>query len=435
MIHGENNLTFTLNKEQQHYYATVTVPSTYIDALYKEALLAQKAEAQTYGFCKGTTPLHYIEHNFRPNILEHLKELLFTHCVMNFLCQALYKSKLVIPGEPALTDITLKPLTAAHFIFRFTSLLLDGVDRWKKLSLKAPDRKHYKDLDKQVESFIKEEAAHQENYTIDTIQDGDWVCFDLSIVDKEKRPLLGDYKDQLWVKMNEEEADKDLHDLFIDKRVGDSFFSESNFLQNYISNEFNMNYTFLIAIKEVIPHAYFCFDYFKRHFHLKTVKDMHLKLIEVFSYRNDLSQRRETVEATFKLLLKHYFIPIPQSLLERQRQIVLNTVYVNPDYHVYKAQNDFKEKIRLLAEKQIKEAIITDTIAYQENIQVTHSDIITYLNLIKRPRTKEFVYFGIPSTKIKGLEIPLSTENLKQYCLREKTLNHIIYNLTKKNRH
>jgi len=45
---------------------------------------------------------------------------------------------------------------------------------------------------------------------------------------------------------------------------------------------------------------------------------------------------------------------------------------------------------------------------------------------------KEFIYFDIPHTKLKGQEIPLATKELAQACLREKTLNHIIYHLTRK---
>jgi hypothetical protein len=60
------------------------------------------------------------------------------------------------------------------------------------------------------------------------------------------------------------------------------------------------------------------------------------------------------------------------------------------------------------------------------------TDFRGYLNLIKRARTKEFVYFNPPNTKIEGQETPLASVLLGQCCLREKTLNHIIYNLTKK---
>ena len=56
----------------------------------------------------------------------------------------------------------------------------------------------------------------------------------------------------------------------------------------------------------------------------------------------------------------------------------------------------------MLAEKQLKEAIMIETIAYQENIQVTDEDIVGMLNLYKRPRTKQFIYFGKAMKKKKS---------------------------------
>ena len=112
--------------------------------------------------------------------------------------------------------------------------------------------------------------------------------------------------------------------------------------------------------------------------------------------------------------------------------MVLQAVQDNPDYHVYKSQPDFKEQIRQLAEKQLKETIIIDAIAYQEGIKVSQEDIRAYLNLLKRPRMKEFLHFILPPNKVLGQDIPLSAELVKRFCLREKTLNHIIGHLIKK---
>ncbi len=138
------------------------------------------------------------------------------------------------------------------------------------------------------------------------------------------------------------------------------------------------------------------------------------------------------MEAALRLLCKQYYFLLPQHLLERQRLMVLQAVQNNPDYQVYKSQHGFKAKIKQLAEKQLKETIIIDAIAYHEAITVSNADILAYLNMLKRPRTKEFIYFMVPAPKLLGQEIPLSAEFIKRYCLREKTLNHVIAELTKK---
>ena len=67
----------------------------------------------------------------------------------------------------------------------------------------------------------------------------------------------------------------------------------------------------------------------------------------------------------------------------------------------------------------------------EENIQATDEDIINYLHLFKRPRTKEFIYFDIPYTKLHDQEVQLCHEELRRYCQREKTLNYAIQRLSR----
>lgn len=432
MVQG-GNFTFQVVEEKpQRQKATITIGREHINALYNEVLHSQKEQSQTYGFSKGSTPLQYIEQNFRSNIVEHLKELLFTHCVVNFLYESLYTNKIVLAGDPDLVDIQLQPEGDAQFVFSLVNIEFEKDKRWKRLLLNAPERKNYKDLDRQVEAFIKEELERKSTTSCETIAINDWVFFEVALLDKSKQALMQDYKSHLWIRIQGEEDDQELRDLFVGKKAGDSFFTQSAFLQEYMSLSSEMEYTFLVEIRDFVPHAYFDFDLFMYHFNIKDKEKIPAKLVEVFSTRNDISLRREIMEAMLKLLCKHYFFGVPPHLLERQRLMVLQAVQVNPDYHVYKSQLDFKEKIRQLAEKQLKEATILDAIAYQEGIEITHKDIRSYLNFLQRPRTKEFVYFTPPAHKILGQEVPLTCELVKRYCLREKTLNYLIQELTKK---
>jgi hypothetical protein len=92
---------------------------------------------------------------------------------------------------------------------------------------------------------------------------------------------------------------------------------------------------------------------------------------------------------------------------------------------------NFDDHVTTLAKKQLYEIVAADYIAYTENIIINHIDIKAYLNLLQRTRTKEFLYFTPPVTQIDGQEAPITLENLKKACIREKALNHIIYHLTR----
>lgn len=412
--------------------ATVTVDKPYIATLYREILLKQKKDARIQGFSQGSVPISYLEKTFRIPILEHLQGFLLSSCVLNYLFDQLAHNKVVMVGQPSLSAVTIDPEQPASFVFEFTTAQPKIHHEWEKLSFRAPSRKNYRDLDKQVEFFIKEEIERAAKPISDEITSDEWICFTIQPADAEQKALLGHYKDTVWMKIGDEETDEEARQLFLGKKIGDTFVTQATFLQDYVNNTFSSPYFFVISLIKRSPNQLFCFDLFKRHFKLKSARDLHLKLIEVFSYRQDVSQRRETVEATLKALLRQHQFPIPEHLVAQQKEILLKMVHLNPDYYVYKAQTDFKEKISMLAEKQLKELIFIDALAYKENIQVTEEDIMGYINLMKRPRTKEFIYFSLASTKTYGKEVPISQEIMRQQCLREKTLNYIINRLIKK---
>lgn len=414
-------------------FGTVIIPSALINLLYKEASLCQQQQTQTHGFHKGEVPVEYIAEFFKSNLTEHVKEFLFKYFVVGFLFQEIRARKLVVAGEPRLINIELMPNHDGKFTFELSLFPQLQIQEWKYLPFKAPKRKNYKDLDRQVESFIEEEKNFLKNHADSSIGVGSWVNFDITLLDKNThQPLLASHKTNLWLRLGDEEADSAYHELFLHKAIGDRFVSSSKALQDYFSDQMDTNYCFMVEIVEVLKSGYFCLELFKRHFKLKTNKELYQKLIEVFSYRNDISLRRSMAEESLKLLLsKHRFI-VPNYLSLRQQKIILDKIKTNPDYHVYRMQKDFKERIRQLAEKQVREALFLDQLAYHEELEIVSGDLRGYLNLTNRPRMKDFLYFDVPPTKSSGQEVPLATEELNRFYLREKALNHIIYHLTKK---
>lgn len=411
----------------------VVVPKVFVATIYRHASLAQKSEIHTYGFAKGATPLQYIEQNYKTSLLDHVKEFLFKYYVLGFLYKELYSKKILIAGEPRLEAIILDS-DEAEFHFELSLMPTIDVSRWKMLPFKAPKRKNYKDIDRQVESFIKEEQSNMKKYQdFDVVSIGDWVCFDIALTDEDGKTPLGQYKENLWLKIGNEEADISYQDVFVGKKKNDLFYSGDKCFQEYFASAINTNNIFYLHIVDVVYHSFFSLEHFKTHFRLKSNKEVHQKLIEVFSYRNDLSLRRAIAEEAFKMLLSKFPFDVPNSLVLRQQKIVLEAVTANPDYQAYKTQPNFKEQIRQLALKQSKEMLLTDQIMFYENIALKPHDLKGYLNLINRPRTKEFVYFNLPTTKLDGQEMPLSSSVILAQCgLREMTFNHIIHNLTKK---
>lgn len=433
MKQKEVSLGFEINEVSQNFCKIViTIPAVIATAAYNEAVKAQAKAIKTYGFHHDNTPQEYVRQNFEKNIKTYLEEFLFKHFVLSFLYNKIRETKLNIAGDPRISEINIQNDKDAVFIFEASLFPKIEFQNWKYYAFKAPKRKNYKDLDRQAIDFLKEEKIKKKECTGDHINLGDWVSFDVWIVDEEKKQIFDNHKESLWIKIGEEEADAESQALFLSKKIGDTIYTQCDLIQEYFGTNTGSSYTFGIKIKDIVHNAYFCFEMFKKQFRLKTKKELANQLIEIFSYRDDISQRQATVEEAFRLMFSKYEIDIPSYLTLRQQKNVLSEIQKNPDYHVYKSQRNFEENIKSLAEKQIKETIFIDQLACKEKIKVTHEDIINYLNLTKRPRMKEFIYFKIPETTVDCQEMPISAELIAQQSLREKTVNFVIYNFTRK---
>ena len=412
---------------------TVTIAKPLVEIFFEETAVALQDTVQAQGFHRGEVPLEYITKQYRVNIVEHLKEFFFKFGIVNFLLQEVRTQKILVAGDPRLIDIFLEHDQEARFVFELSIFPTIALNEWKYFPFKSPSRKNYKDLDRQVESFIQEEQKNLEKHAKDQgIAVGDWVNFNIAVSDNKGKLLDERFVQNFWLKLGNEEVESHFTSLFIGKKNGDECIVVNKGLQDYFSDQLRACYSFKVGISEVVPFTYFCFDQFKDHFRIKTNKDMNKKLIEVFSYRNDVSQRLAMVEEALKLLLSKHRFFAPNYLVLRQQKIILSAIQKNPDYNVYRKQKDFNFWIQQLAEKQVKETLLIDQLIYRENIVVNSEDMVNYLNLDKRPRMREFIYFNLPESKRHGQEMPIATHELSRACAREKAINYVIHYLTKK---
>jgi FKBP-type peptidyl-prolyl cis-trans isomerase (trigger factor) len=406
----------------------IVVPKYVVRTLFDCIVQLQQPYVTAPGFLLGSVPLSYIAQEFRSTLLLFLKEFLLKFCVTNFLYGRIRDAKLILVGTPLLRDIRLHPDEDGIFSFDVTLFQPLAIQEWKLLPFKVPRRKNYRDIDRQVENFIKKETDFQAN---EFVEQGDWVYFSLTIVDQKGNPLLLDFSQYFWFRLHDEEVENVLQSQLFSKKVGDSFLLEKSVFYNAFTMHIDGVFPLYLRIEEIVHYKMLCFDRLKRHFRLKTQKDVFKKLIEVFSFRNDLSQRHAMVEEAFKLLLsKHRFVP-PHPLVVQYEEEILAEIKKKLDYSVYKKEKKFGDYVRMLAEKQVREQLFSEMIGYTEDVTVFHDDVCNYLNLTNRQRTQQLLHFGLPQTKMNGQEIPVAEEYIKNNCFREKALNYIIYYLTK----
>lgn len=410
----------------------ITIPQSFIQQFFDHAAQVKQLDSDSQGFKKGSVPIDYIQIHYKKNILSHMQEIFLKHFVIDALLEFIHKNKILIVGQLKLIDITMDPDQDA--VYTFEGLLPKEVyiQRWKNLPFKATVRKKYRDIDNQVKNFLEKEESNLVKYEQEnSVQVNDWVCFDAWIIDTNKKALFHNKKSHLWLKIGDEEPDLIFQELFLHRRIDEIIITDNPSLRQYFCNSFDAPYTYAIQIKDRLPYKYFSIEYLKHHFKLKTKKDLHNKLIEIFSYTSDVSQSRSIADMALNTIVKRNNILVPQTSIQAQKDVIIYELQQKPDYTLYKMKPDFDDHITSLAKKQLYEIIATDYVAYTENIAVTHVDIKSYFNLMQRTRTKEFLYFAPPTTQIDGQEAPITIETIKKACIREKALNHIIHHLTR----
>ena len=428
-----NGLSFYKKSLSSHLIQiTIQVGPNIVKSIYKETIEIYKNNTTSHGFNVDNIPSKYIETRHQAEIINKLKIFLLKYLVLDFLIYKLRNLNISITNYPRLTKIMNDDQFNLKYLFDISIADPIPLKEWKNFIFRPPRRKKYKDLDKQVENFIKQEAISTKKQKKHHIEENDWVIFDATILDKTKKAIWQDQKNSFCVKIGIKNLMNEFQESFIGKYINETFITSNMPIeQETLLDGQNNNYNFLIKIKEITKGGSFSIDLFKSAFKLKSKQEVHTKLIEAFSFKDDLSQRYSIIEELFHLLLSKHRFEIPAHIsIRRQEDILLNLIK-KPDYQVYRTQKEFSKQIALLAEQQLKEEILIDQISLDENIYADEKDIQNYLHLLSHNRLREFIHFKSPYEQLEKSNYPINMGTLNQIACREKTLNYIIYTLTK----
>lgn len=415
------------------YFFKVTIPEKVTRSFLELATTKHQNLIPTSGFKKGLAPLSYVQEHFKAPILSHMKDLGLKFIGINTLLQHLRSNKIVMVNTPELRDIQIDSRGNTTYLFEGSAPKELYMQSWKYLPFKSIPRKKYRDIDKQVSSFLQEEEdLFKAHGHVQQIQVGDWVCLQTWVVDQKGKPISELNTVNVWLKIGNEEPDLNFQKMLVGKKINDTIITNDPSLQSYFFENSHSDYTYGIKIVDIVPYAYFSFDLFKQYFKIKTHKDLLNKVTEVFSFNNDISQRRLIAHEALALIIRKNHIVLPDQAIHSQRKQIIQDLQFKPDFIVYKSDPDFDHHVTNMAKRQLMDNVVAESIAYQDNISITNQDIKAVLQLTQRPRLKDFLYFPFFKTQVNGQEAPVDHDTLYHYCLKEKSVNHIIHHLTKK---
>jgi hypothetical protein len=402
----------------------INVPELLLEKVMLFVIKKKKQDLVMHGFEHGNIPFEYIKIHYHNSLQNHLE-----HIFYNFYAQDRFVKKLRSQGSyiPKLFEIDCH-CDLKNSKITFTYNHIDKLLQYSVLpdfkKLKFPERKKYRDLDRQVKSIMEVEQKNKENYISGFIQEGDWVgiriylSYEDIIIDKELSL-------KMWLNITNESIDKEIREVFLSKKLNDGFFSNAFFLNESLSTNFIVH-TFYVEIEDHISKNYFCVDKFKDAFGYDN-KEIFEKIIDIFSLRNDVSLKKEKAQMALRYFLEKIKIYIEPQIIKEHEVIIKSKIIKNPDYLLYQSDINFSLNIKRLACRQAMEKILVDHFIYAYNVTSNKNLLYWYLNILQRHRLKDFLYFDISHVyDNSNKSIPINNSIIEQMALREKVIELLI---------
>lgn len=429
---SDSGIAITNKKTSSHLCKTeVYIPPSIVIPIREQVITLFQHHAHARGFENIVLPRSFVLERHYMDIQQSTMWFILKNFVLDFVLEDCAHNKILLAHNPRLTEVIWENDEKLYYRFDISINDIAIIKDWKMFPFKTPKRKLYKDLDKQVETFIERETVLYKQQDHELLDDSDWVCFSATMLNNNHEPLPQINGRVFWMKLSTKYLVSAFQKDFVGKKTGDSFILTHLPLDESLQEAVTEHNPFLITILSVNKGNFFSLELFKTIFRLKNRLDVHRKLIEVFSYRNDISQRKSIIEEVFHLFLSKNRFEVPKHLVLRKQEDILSALKKIPDYYVYRSQPQFEEYVAFLAERQLKEELIIDKISYEENMSIDSDDVNGYLHLYNTDRLKEFVHFKPTLDIIEDSHVPIHDSTLKQVALREKTLNYVIYLLTK----
>ncbi len=422
------SLKYTIDKKSSHLWDVIIEVPTALTAHVKDHItrMYQQYTIMPGMSCKNL-PVSYTQHYFAQEIERETQRFLHEHFIQESIQTFLHDHKIATVNWPRLKAIIDDTSNSYRFTVSLSLAPVISLENWQAYTFIAPKRKNYTDLDIQVESFIT--TLKKEKPPETRVESGDWVRFAAQFRSPHiQTPIHSPL--YYWLRITNPLLASTAMQKFLNTQVNDSFTLPASALSTTQVHTPQTDYYFDITIETIVKTNTISLPQLQESLNVSDHLHLHNKLIELFSYRNDISLRKSIIEELFYSLLNAFRFEIAPHAITRRKEFLLFLMQQSPDNSVYTKQKQFNSHITLLAETKLKEEALIDAIAQYENITITPTDITHYLSLASNERLKEFLYFSPLNEESLSSDMPCGEYILTQSVLREKTLNTIIEKLS-----
>lgn len=407
---------------------TIKVPELLVDKLIHFFISKKKKDLLMNGFEKGTVPEYYIKQHFAASLSHHLEHILYYFYAQDIFVSQLRALGMYIPKEFIIEKEL--DIASAKVIFKYEYFqkLLNCSLLPELKKMKFPERKKYKDLDRQAYLMIEAEQKNEILLERRIIQENDWIGIVVFLADNNNKIFDEQLRVKLWIQITSEGIDREIRKIFLHKTIGDQIICEAFFLHEMLSTDF-LTHSYVIIIEDHISHLFFSFQEFEKTFSYEN-KSIAEKIIDVFSLRNDISLKKEKSQLSLKHFLEKIKISIAPYIIEEHEEIIKHKIIKNSDYLLYQSDVNFLSNIKKLACRQAMEKVLVDYLIHFYDISLDEGNVHCYLNILQRHRLRDFLYFDIAHVYDNTVKsMPIFNITMEQMVLREKTIEFLISKL------
>lgn len=422
----------TLTKEEENLaIVTMVIPSNEATSAYNTAANRISQNVNIDGFRKGKAPRNVIERHVGVDRIRHeALELLLP----KYLGQAVYDNKLDIITQPAVIGYKFEEGEDLEVTFEVETRPEVKLGAYKDLSVKAeipaPDEGAF---DKALEGFLTQ------NSSLELVLDRPSCDTDIVVIDFEgtcnDEPIQGGSAKGYALDLAHSNFIPGFAEQLVNHNINDEFTINVTFPEEYHDEKLKgQPATFSIKMKEikhrVMPEL--TDDLVKKASRFSTVDELKEDIGKYIDAQKESIKKASAENVIFKTVSDSTEVNIPDRMINREVNSLVNEYRQRVSYQGGKWEDFVKSqggevelRNRLIedAKIRIKNSLIIDKIAKEENISVEQSDFSEKINQVSA------AYGVTPQDMLKQFgQNPDFLQSLSQQIINDKVRAFLVSN-------
>jgi trigger factor len=404
----------------------ISVPVEQVDSNFTEIIADFRKSASVKGFRQGKTPVSVIESMYGKQIAAEVTSKI----VNDTFYKILEENRLVPVNKPRLEPEELKKGSEFNYTAEFEVVPDFEAEGYVGLELTKEKREVTEEEVQKALDRLRENAAEAVPLTRDRkVKKGDYVFIDQQgFVDGN--PLKDLKKENLQLLVGQEKLIEDFEKNLIGMKKGEEKEFTISYGQDFVikeaaGKEVNFKVKLNDVKERVLPELD---DEFAKQYELQNLEELKKRIEEDLEKQLEDQADGKLRQDILKKLLAKYKFDIPQSLLDQEKNFLINRFandYQSRGLEVPEISEDVLSNIDKRSETNVKASIILGKIADEEDIFVSQAEVdntLAEMAAMYRIPFDQFRQTYEKNNMLQGLESRLTEQKVLDFIIEKSKI-------------